>query len=431
MVVTRAWCLCISGSDRLMAVLALAAAGAALAPAGYAAIGWTIGSVAGQLLFAKHHNIQQEGPRLTDLSVQTSTDGAPLLEIFGTVRVAGNILWSAGIKETKNVTEQDVGGKGGGGTTVTSTNYTYSCSFALGLCDGPIIGVRRIWADGKLLYSASPTADPATIASSANLLGVMTVYLGTETQLPDPLIESYKGVGNVPGYRGQAYIVFENLPLANYGNRLPNFTAEVVTVGTLSRMTRIQSWARPSDTFVYDAGTILAQTISISGATFVRNLKRYALDGTPLESTTTSLPAIDSDTSASFSYVKNNARLFVGRRNGAGTSNVSALYSDQGILARPISPPTSLSADDYYSIDSAHSSDPAVTFGKILYTRGWNPASNAMWIARYQLDSASPMAPLFPDAYVSISSGANVSFSINVDERGHVYAYFIDTVEIR
>jgi hypothetical protein len=56
----------------------------------------------------------------------------------------------------------------------------------------------------------------------------LTFYLGTPTQLPDPIMEAYDGVGNVPGYRDLVYIMIENLQLVNFGNRIPNFSAEIV-----------------------------------------------------------------------------------------------------------------------------------------------------------------------------------------------------------
>ena len=59
------------------------------------------------------------------------------------------------------------------------------------------------------------------------ILGVYRLYKGTEDQNPDPTIESYEGVGSTPAYRGLAYVVIEDFPLANYGNRIPNFTFEV------------------------------------------------------------------------------------------------------------------------------------------------------------------------------------------------------------
>lgn len=56
----------------------------------------------------------------------------------------------------------------------------------------------------------------------------LAIYLGTGRQLPDPTIESYKGVGNVPAYRGTCYMVIKNLQLEDFGNTIPAFQVEVV-----------------------------------------------------------------------------------------------------------------------------------------------------------------------------------------------------------
>jgi hypothetical protein len=54
-----------------------------------------------------------------------------------------------------------------------------------------------------------------------------TIYPGTQTQLPDPTIQAAEGVDITPAFRPLVYAVWENFPLANFGNRLPNFRAEV------------------------------------------------------------------------------------------------------------------------------------------------------------------------------------------------------------
>lgn len=56
----------------------------------------------------------------------------------------------------------------------------------------------------------------------------IAIYLGTQRQMPDPTIESYKGVGNVPAYRGTCYMVLKNLQLEDFGNTVPTFQVEVV-----------------------------------------------------------------------------------------------------------------------------------------------------------------------------------------------------------
>ena len=151
-----------------------------------------------------------EGPRLDSFHLQTSRDGAPMARIYGRVRLAGQVIWASRIRET--VTEEPVqSGKGGGPT---QRNYSYSISFAIGLCEGEILGVDRLWANGA----------PLQIAGL-----VSRVYRGTEDQLPDPIISAIED-GNTPSFRGTAYIVFEDFPLDDFGARLPQINAEVIRV---------------------------------------------------------------------------------------------------------------------------------------------------------------------------------------------------------
>ncbi len=167
------------------------------------------------------------GPRLSDLTVQTSTEGATLPILFGTMRFAGNVIWSTGL--TENATEEEQGGMSGGGSSYTT--YSYTTDAAVAICEGVITGIRRIWADSKLIYDVSETASVDTLVSSSSIAKSIRIYTGTEDQLEDPLIQAVEG--SAPAYRGTAYIVVEDLNLADFGNRLPNFTFEVVKSGTI------------------------------------------------------------------------------------------------------------------------------------------------------------------------------------------------------
>jgi hypothetical protein len=154
---------------------------------------------------------RQEGPRLDNLQVQASTEGAAIPEVAGRVRIAGQIIWATKFKEVAST--QSGGGKGGaGGGSTTATTYSYFGNFAVGLCEGPIDRIGRIWADGKPMDLAGVT---------------MRIYTGTTNQAADPLIEGVEGTGNAPAYRRTAYVVFDNLALEKFGNRLPQLTFEV------------------------------------------------------------------------------------------------------------------------------------------------------------------------------------------------------------
>ena len=211
-----------------MASLVLGIAGAALGPslfgAGFSVLGATItgaeiggaiGSFLGSeidSLIAPGTHIARSGPRLSDINIQASSEGAPIPRLYGRVRSAGQLLWATRFRETATTTNSG-GGKGGPSVSVTTTDYTYSISFAVGLCAGAITKIGRVWADGLLIDLSQFTT---------------RLYLGGETQSPDPLIEEIEGAGNTPAYRGLAYIVFEDLPLANFGNRIPQLQFEIV-----------------------------------------------------------------------------------------------------------------------------------------------------------------------------------------------------------
>lgn len=167
------------------------------------------------------------GPRLDDLSVQTSTYGAFIPRNYGTIAQHGNIFWLQGDALTETPRVEESGGKGG--PTTTTNLWDYSATFALGLCEGPIDGIRRIWINGQLFYDAG-TDDLSTIIASNGVSGLFSLYLGTDTQEPDPLIQADKGIANVPAYRGLAYIVFENLPLEKYNNSLSGTQIKVEIV---------------------------------------------------------------------------------------------------------------------------------------------------------------------------------------------------------
>ena len=194
-----------------------------------AAWGFQLGMGAGSALFPTDLGTVS-GPRLNDLNVQTSTVGAPIPIVYGTYAISGNVIWSSGIIET--VSRKKQGGKGG--PTQTVKTYSYKVNAAVGICEGEIGGIRRIWADAKLIYDArdqltDETAEEYTARQESNaaFLSRTEIYLGSEDQLADPTIESIEGAGNVSGFRGLAYVVFSEFQLEDYGNRIPNFRFEV------------------------------------------------------------------------------------------------------------------------------------------------------------------------------------------------------------
>ena len=154
-----------------------------------------------------------EGPRLNGFQVQASQEGASILRVFGRARIAGQLIWAANFKETTSQSTEESGGKGSApAVRTTYTEYLYSISVAIGLCEGAIDRVGRVWADGKPFDMSKQN---------------VRLYRGTETQNPDALIEATEGAGEAPAFRGLAYIVFEDLPVKEFGNRIPQFSFEI------------------------------------------------------------------------------------------------------------------------------------------------------------------------------------------------------------
>jgi hypothetical protein len=214
-----------------MATLALAVAGAAaggaLLPSGVsmlgltlsgAAIGSQVGAFAGSYidnaLFGASKPRRSEGPRLSDLRITTSTEGAPIPRIYGRARLGGQVIWADDIRERVVTRRSGGSGKGGAASAPASetTEYRYSATFAVALAEGTITSIGRVWADGAEIDLSRVT---------------YRLYHGTETQLPDSAVVAAEGAGAAPAYRGVAYIVFEDMALADYGNRIPQLSFEV------------------------------------------------------------------------------------------------------------------------------------------------------------------------------------------------------------
>ena len=180
----------------LLSVAGAAAGGAVFGPFG-AIAGRIFGALAGNAidhaLLASSTASSVEGPRLSDLDVMASTEGAPIPRLYGRARLSGQMIWATRLEEVVSTSIEKSGGKGGRGGRTTTTTYSYFANFAVGLCEGEIGRVACIWADGKLL----------------DLSGInFRVYSGSETQAPDALIVAKEGAGQAPAYReiGRAHV---------------------------------------------------------------------------------------------------------------------------------------------------------------------------------------------------------------------------------
>ncbi len=203
-----------------MATILLSAAGAAIGGsvggtvAGLSsavigrAVGATIGRTIDERLMGQGSEPVETG-KIERFRLTQAGDGAPITQAYGRMRVGGQVIWASDFQETATTSG---GGKGAPAQPKT-TSYSYSVSLAIALCEGEISSVSRVWADGEEV--------------EIGLLN-MAVYSGADDQLPDPTMEAIEGPGMVPAYRGTAYVVMDTIQLQAFGNRVPQFSFEVV-----------------------------------------------------------------------------------------------------------------------------------------------------------------------------------------------------------
>jgi hypothetical protein len=172
-------------------------------------IGGSVGRVIDQSLMGNGSDVVESG-RVDRFRFTSAGEGDAILRSYGRMRLGGQVIWAS--QFTEHVETTSGGGKGGPSQPETNT-YHYTVNLAIALCEGQIDGVGRIWADGSEIAP-----------SDLN----MRVYPGSTTQLPDPKLEAIEGAGEVPAYRGTAYVVFEDLNLVPFGNRVPQFSFEVL-----------------------------------------------------------------------------------------------------------------------------------------------------------------------------------------------------------
>ncbi|MCL6283098.1 glycoside hydrolase/phage tail family protein [Ruegeria sp. 2012CJ41-6] len=208
-----------------MATIVLSAAGAAIggsiggtfAGLSSVAIGRAVGATVGRLidnrLLGQGAEPVETG-KVDRFRLTQSGEGAVVSRLHGRMRIAGQMIWASQFREHVSTSGGGGGGKGAPKPPEPKvTEYSYSVSLALALCEGEIASVGRVWVDGEEIEHDRLN---------------MRVYTGSADQLPDPTMEAVEGTGAVPAYRGTAYVVMENLPLGQFGNRVPQFSFEVV-----------------------------------------------------------------------------------------------------------------------------------------------------------------------------------------------------------
>jgi len=206
--------------------------------------GATLGRMLDQRLLGAGAEPVETG-RVARFRLTGAGEGEAIPRLHGRMRLGGQVIWASRFAEA---VRKSGGGKGAAPRPATR-DYSYTVSLAVALCEGPVGGVTRVWADGVEVAAAELN---------------MRVYTGGGDQAPDPTIEAVEGAGAAPAYRGTAYVVMEDLPLAQFGNRVPQFSFEVLRHGV------------PRPGVVADPGALVRAVAMIPGT------GEYALATTPV-----------------------------------------------------------------------------------------------------------------------------------------------------
>ncbi len=198
------------------------------------AVGGAVGGIAGQIFWPERGDINAPPPpQPRERDVQISTYGASVPIVYRRARLAGNIIAMQDVQKTieRSRHRQE-------GVRYYEMVQTYTATFALAVCEGPVSGISRIWMNGKMFAEMRDPSSPYYPNGSTGLVFVnmattlaraetyFQTYLGSEAQTADPTLEAIYGAGNVPGYRGIAMIVFKDFPVGEFSG-VPTVECEI------------------------------------------------------------------------------------------------------------------------------------------------------------------------------------------------------------
>ena len=214
-------------------------------------------------LFGHSQHTVTRADKISNFTVNTAEYGAPVMEILGTTRISGNVIYYDDFTAHEHAETVETG-KGGGGSSNTNITYTYTVAIIIGLCEGPINGVRRVWKNKDLLY----------YPNEAQLQ--LTQFRGTANQQPWAYV-----VGRHP----EKALAYENLAymagVVDLGDSagLPSYNFEVM--GKLTQ-TGDGTDVNPLDYIQYVLSKVGQSGVEIKGAA---NFKSFCANADLLIST--------------------------------------------------------------------------------------------------------------------------------------------------
>ena len=160
-------------------------------------------------LFSRGRNTTNRADMIADFMINTASYGEVVPEVLGTTRLSGNIIYYDDFTPHEHRSTTRTGK--GGGSKHTEITYTYTVACAIGLCEGPIQGIGKVWR-GKEIYDYQ------------NEKIELTAYLGQHGQSPWPYVISKHPEKALP-YSGLAYMAGV-VDLGEQGS-LPQFNFEI------------------------------------------------------------------------------------------------------------------------------------------------------------------------------------------------------------
>lgn len=109
---------------------------------------------------------------------------------------------------------------GTGGKKKETVGYNYFASFAALIAHGPLDRLDAIWMDDEMVWEGPLTRSGDYVDITIEDRGNVLLYWGTETQGLDPVL-AMSGIAH-PAYRGQAYLVFNQLYFGRDRTNAPN-----------------------------------------------------------------------------------------------------------------------------------------------------------------------------------------------------------------
>ncbi len=199
------------------------------------------------------HTVTTRANKISNFSVATAEYGAVVPEVLGTTRISGNII-DYGDFTAHEHKETHKSGKGGGVKSVNIT-YTYTVAAIIALCEGEIVGVKRIW-NGKDIYYGTAGVG-------------LTEYRGAKGQQPWPYNIQHHKEKALP-YEGLAYVA----GVIDLGDSaaFPSFNFEITGNRKLAETSGDGTDVNPADYIRYILDKVGLKGVKIDG---LENYKKY------------------------------------------------------------------------------------------------------------------------------------------------------------